>query len=229
MINNKKVTAIVLVAGSGTRFSKEKNKVLFEVNNKPIMLYSVEKFLQNENIDDLIVVTKASEKQTIEEILSKANTGKTIKIVEGGQTRQESVYNALKNTLSDIVIIHDGARPMIKGAYIDECLKAMQEFDGVSIAVKSKDTIKITDDYGVVLNTTKRANTWVIQTPQCFNREVLLKAHGDQKDVLGITDDCMMLENENYKVKLIEGDYSNIKVTTPDDLELAKQFLNKMD
>lgn len=131
----------------------------------------------------------------------------------------ESVYNALKETSSDIVIIHDGARPNIKEEYIEKCLEQMQEFKGVTVAVKSKDTIKICDDNGVVIETTKRANTYLIQTPQCFERKTLLNLHEKFKGDEEITDDCMVLEKGGYKIKVVEGDYENIKVTTFDDLQ----------
>lgn len=115
---------------------------------------------------------------------------------------------------------------MIKQRFITDSINEMDNFNGTTIAVKSKDTIKISDDNGVVEKTTLRKNTWVIQTPQCFNRKILFAAHEKYKDDETVTDDCMLLERENEKIKLIEGEYSNIKVTTFDDINLVNGYLN---
>ena len=100
----------------------------------------------------------------------------------------------------------------------------MNNYKGATIGVKSKDTIKISNKCGIVINTTKRENTWIIQTPQCFDRKILLTLHEKYKE-LEVTDDCMFLEKANYKVKIIEGDYTNIKITTFEDLNIIKEFL----
>lgn len=224
MKNNKTVTAIVLVAGNSTRYGKNRNKNFELINGKAVISYTLNIFDKNDYIDDIIIAVKENEIQEIEKIIKNENLNKKIKLVIGGNTRKESVYNCLKMTNSDIVIIHDGARPAIKQEYIDKCLETMDEFSGATMGVKSKDTIKITDDNNVVINTTKRKNTWLIQTPQCFERKILLDMHEKYNDE-DITDDCMLLEKENYKVKIIESDYTNIKLTTYEDLSIIKEFL----
>ncbi len=221
-MENKTVTGIIVAAGNSTRFGQGKNKNLFEVNAKPIISYSIEIFNKNSKIKDIILVIKPDEKEYFKGIVKNINLSKEIKYVAGGSTRMESVYNALMTTTSDIVIIHDGARPRIKEEYIDKCLNEMQEYKGTTVAVKSKDTIKICDDNGIVKETTKRANTYLIQTPQCFERETLLSLHEKFKGDEEITDDCMVLEKGGYKIKVVEGDYTNIKVTTFDDLHLVE-------
>lgn len=225
MIENKTVTAIILVAGNSTRFGQNRNKNFECVNGRSILSYSINAFNKNNYVDNIIVVIKQDDKETVEQIIDKETITKKINIVLGGNSRQESVYNAIKNTTSDIVIIHDGARPAIKQEYINNAIEEMANFKGVTIGVKSKDTIKITDENGIVLNTTKRSNTWVIQTPQCFDREILLNLHQKYKDT-EVTDDCMLLEKDSYKIKIIEGDYTNIKVTTYEDMNIITQFLN---
>lgn len=207
------VTGIILVAGNSTRFGKSTNKNFEKINNKYIIEYSLEKFLSSEKIKDIIIAVKQEEISFIKNIISTI-TVKPIKLVIGGSTRQESVFNCIMQTDSDIVIIHDGARPLIKYEYIDKCIQEMKMYNGATIAVKSKDTIKISDDNGIVINTTERKNTWMIQTPQCFKRKILLDAHQKNKYNNMITDDCMLLELINEKVKLVEGDYTNIKITT---------------
>lgn len=224
MILNKTVTAIILVAGNSTRFGQNRNKNFELINGKSILSYSINAFDKNKYIDNIIVVVRQADKEIVKDIISKEDIKKDVKLVYGGNTRQESVHNAIKNTASDIVIIHDGARPAIKQSYIDNAIEEMSNFKGVTIGVKSKDTIKITDDNGIVVNTTKRSNTWLIQTPQCFDRETLLELHEKYKNI-EVTDDCMLLEKENYKIKIIEGDYTNIKVTTFEDMDIIRAFL----
>ena len=219
----KSVTAIIVAAGDSTRFGQNKNKNLFEVNEKPIIAYSIEVFNKSKNVNDIILVIKQNEKEYFENIIKDIKLEKTLIYVNGGKTRMESVYNALRKTTSDIVIIHDGARPRLKEEYIDKCLEQMEEFKGTTVGVKAKDTIKICDDNGVVIETTKRANTYLIQTPQCFERKTLLELHEKFKGDNEITDDCMVLEKGGYKIKVVEGDYTNIKVTTFDDLHLVEE------
>ena len=219
----KSVTAIIVAAGDSTRFGQNKNKNLFEVNEKPIIAYSIEVFNKSKNVNDIILVIKQNEKEYFENIIKDIKLEKTLIYVNGGKTRMESVYNALRKTNSDIVIIHDGARPRLKEEYIDKCLEQMEEFKGTTVGVKAKDTIKICDDNGVVIETTKRANTYLIQTPQCFERKTLLELHEKFKGDNEITDDCMVLEKGGYKIKVVEGDYTNIKVTTFDDLHLVEE------
>jgi len=224
-VDNLKVTAIVLTAGNSTRFNKNSNKNLEKIKDKYIFEYSLEQFERNSFIDEIIIAVKQDEKEKIQNILKNKKRLKPINLIVGGKTRKDSVYNCLTNTNSDVVIIHDGARPLIKQEYIENCIKTMEEFKGTSIAVKAKDTIKICNENNIVESTTKRENTWIIQTPQCFKREKLLEAHSKFKNNKEITDDCMLLELLGEKVKLIQGDYTNIKITTPEDIDLVEKFL----
>ena len=226
-MNKKKVTAIILAAGNSVRYGQNRNKNLEVVNNQTILEYSLKEFNNNKKIDNIIITAKESDLDEINKIIYKNRSTKPIKTVIGGKTRQESVYNSINSTDSNIVIIHDAARPMIKQEYIDECIVELDNFIGVTIGVKSKDTIKIASSDGIIETTTNRANTWIIQTPQCFDRLSLLDAHNKFKNDSDITDDCMILERNNEKVKIISGDYSNIKLTTFDDLNLVNGFLKK--
>lgn len=223
MKDTKKVTAIILVAGNSTRYGQNRNKNFETVNEKPILYYSLNEFDKNEYIDNIIVAVKKDEIEKVKHFIEKENFNKKIYIVEGGKERKDSVYNCIKKSDSDIVIIHDGARPLIKQEYINKCIESMNDFKGATIGVKSKDTIKVADDNNVVISSTKRSNTWIIQTPQCFERKILLEMHEKYKKE-NVTDDCMLLEMDNYKIKLIEGDYTNIKITTYEDLDIIKKF-----
>lgn len=226
MIEGKTVTAIILVAGNSTRYGQGRNKNFERINQKTVMSYSLEAFLENSYIDNIIIGTKKDEISIVEKILSEMPLNKQVDIVIGGDSRQKTVYYCIEKTQADIVIIHDGARPVIKQRYINECIENMKQFKGVTIGVRSKDTIKITDENNIVIQSTKRSNTWIIQTPQCFERKTLLAMHKKYEQEK-VTDDCMLLEKNNVKVKILEGDYTNIKITTYEDINIIKQFVNK--
>lgn len=223
MIDNKKVTAIILAAGNSTRFGKNKNKNFEIINGKPILAYSLNAFDKNIYIDNIVVAIKEEEIKKVKNIINKESLTKPIDIIIGGITRKQSVYNCIKKIDSDIVIIHDGARPLIKQEYIINCVENMRNFKGVTVGIKSKDTIKITNKNNIVISTTNRDDTWIIQTPQCFDRSTLLKMHEKYKNE-DATDDCSLLENGKYEIKIIPGDYSNIKITTSEDLDIIKRL-----
>ena len=219
MIDTRTVTAIILVAGNSTRYGQNRNKNFEKINGQEVLTYSLKAFNVNQYVDNIIIAIKKEEEQQVENIINHEILNKPLKIVIGGNTRKDSVYNCITSTESDIVIIHDGARPMIKQEYINKCIENINEIKGVTIGVKSKDTIKITDENDIVVSTTNRKNTWIIQTPQCFDRKTLLNMHEKYKNS-EVTDDCMLLEKDDYKVKIIEGDYTNIKITTYEDLKI---------
>ncbi len=226
MYNNKKVTGIIVAAGNSTRYGQNRNKNFDKINSKEVFLYSLHAFNENTYIDNIIIAAKLDEIESVKEKIAKEVLDKPIQVVLGGKERKDSVYNCINTTDSDIVIIQDGARPFIKQQYINDCVQAMDEFKGVTIGVKSKDTIKITDQNGVVKDTTVRANTWLVQTPQCFDRRVLISMHEKYKND-EVTDDCSLLEKDGYSIKMILGDYQNIKITTYEDLATISDYLSK--
>ena len=219
----KSVTAIILVAGNSTRYGKNRNKNFEIIGGKTVLSYSLEAFDKNLYVDNIVVAIKECDFKEVKNIIDRQQLTKNVDIIIGGNSRKQSVYNCIKAINSDIVIIHDGARPLIKQDYITNCILNMKEFKGVTIGVKSKDTIKIADDNNIVLNTTNRNNTWIIQTPQCFERTILKEMHERYLD--DVTDDCSLLERGGYQVKIIAGSYSNIKITTAGDLEIIKNYL----
>lgn len=226
MIEEKTVTAVILVAGNSTRYGQNRNKNFELINGKTVMSYSLKEFDNNHAIDNIIIGVKEEEIPIVEEILQKEELKKEVKIVIGGNTRQETVYHCIQETEADITIIHDGARPAIKQEHINKCMESMKEFKGATIGVPSKDTIKITDENNITIQTTQRSNTWIVQTPQCFDRKILVQMHEKYKTE-EVTDDCMLLEKENYKVKILEGDYTNIKITTYEDMDMIKNLWKK--
>ena len=223
----KTVTGVILLAGQSTRYNKGINKNLDSLDDKLVITHSIKKFLNNEYVNELILVVRPEDiDEVLKDVHSNIERTKPIKIVPGGSTRQESVYNALQIVNSDIVIIHDGARPLVRDKYIRGCIESMDEYYASTIAVKSKDTIKIGNDKNEVIETTDRANTWIVQTPQCFDTEILKFVHEKYQNMVA-TDDCSLVEREGVTVKLIEGDYTNIKITTKDDMEIAKKLIKK--
>lgn len=224
----KTVTGIILLAGQSTRYNKGINKNLDSLDDKAVIEHSITKFLNNDLVNEIILAVRPEDIEVVLEHIhnNKDNNTKPIKIVPGGSTRQESVYNALQIVNTDIVIIHDGARPLVKDSYIRKCIESMDEYYASTIAVKAKDTIKIGNENNEVVETTNRENTWVIQTPQCFDTNLIKYVHEKYKNDF-VTDDCSLVEKEGITVKLLEGDYTNIKITTKDDMDIAKKLIKK--
>ena len=215
--------AIILGAGNGTRMKSEKSKLLLEIGSKTVIERSVEAFLSVSDIDEIIVVARAQDIDIYSELL----TDERISFVIGGATRQQSVKNAVE-TVDDahLIIIHDGARPLIKCEDIEKTIRAAEEFSAAAVGVFVKDTIKIVDKQGFVESTPERSTLFAVQTPQIFDFD-LYKSAMRKADEQGLdfTDDCQLVELCGGKVKMVEGSYSNIKITTPDDIALAENLL----
>ncbi len=215
--------AIILGAGNGTRMKSEKSKLLLEIGSKTVIERSVEAFLSVSDIDEIIVVARAQDIDIYSELL----TDERISFVIGGATRQQSVKNAVE-TVDDahLIVIHDGARPLIKCDDIEKTIRAAEEFSAAAVGVFVKDTIKIVDKQGFVESTPDRSTLFAVQTPQIFDF-VLYKNAMQKADEQGLdfTDDCQLVELCGGKVKMVEGSYSNIKITTPDDIALAENLL----
>lgn len=228
MIYGKAVSAIILAAGSSTRFGAGSNKNFALLDGRAVLAYSLLAFEESPLVDELLVVAKAGEEPVVNALLEKLSLRKPVRTVTGGATRRQSVFHALNAAQNPLVIIHDGARPLLRGQFIAQCLAALSEYRGVTVGVLTKDTVKVTDSAGIVLSTTPRSNTWLIQTPQAFDRAVLLNCHQNcgGKDY---TDDCMLLEAAGIPVKIIPGHESNLKITTADDLPRAEFWLKRLN
>ena len=217
-----KVSAIILAAGSGSRFGEKKQ--FKELNGKPIWFYSLNTFIQSESVDELILVIPNDSLETLKQsqVFTSLNKTNNIKLVSGGESRKDSVFNGLKvvKKAIDIVCIHDAARPFVKASYIKHSVEACSEFDGAIIAIPSVDTVKKVDKQ-IIKNTIDRESLWMAQTPQTFKKDKLLYAIKNSSH-LNITDESMLMEEANFKIKLIEGDQSNFKITNEIDWELAK-------
>jgi 2-C-methyl-D-erythritol 4-phosphate cytidylyltransferase len=229
-----KVSAIVLAAGSGNRMNSRTKKQFMEIKGKPVIWYSLFAFEQSD-VEEIILVTgKADVEYCREQIVKKYGFKKVRAIVAGGKERYESVYNGLKEVEGDIVLVHDGARPLINQNIIRHCICGAEQYSACVAGMPAKDTIKIIGKDKVIESTPDRNNVWITQTPQAFSYPLIKNAydklHKDKNK--NVTDDAMVVEKyTNHKVRFVEGDYQNIKITTPDDLVLAEAFLgveNKM-
>lgn len=216
-----KISAIIVAAGSGTRMRAGKNKVFLELLGKTILEQTVSVFEECKMIDEIIVVT--NEIQEAEKILNKYK--KLAGITPGGKVRGESVKNGLDLASGDFVAIHDGARALITETDIENVLKSAMEFGAAAVGVKCKDTLKQVDDDGFIRGTVDREFLYNIQTPQVFKLSEIKEMYERCEDVF--TDDCALAEKYGKKVKIVDGSYDNIKITTPDDLDLAEKILKK--
>ena len=221
------VSGILLAGGSGTRFGGSVNKVLLPLGGRPVLQHSLEEMLRFERISELILVCRPEDETAVRALLSeaeeKAGAETPVRIVCGGATRQESVYQGLLAASGEIVLIQDGARPKLCKRFMEDLLTAVETVPGAAVAVKSRDTVKITDDDGFVLSTTPRKNTWLVQTPQCFRKDILLSLHERFRGREDLTDDCSLLEEGGFPVRLIPGREDNRKLTVPEDLALLER------
>ncbi len=226
-----KVSAIVAAAGQGKRMGEDRNKQYLSLDNEMILTLTLKQLDQIEEIIELIVVVKDFEIAFCErEIFGKNKFITPYKIVAGGKERQDSVEAGLaalqQNT--ELVLIHDGARPLITKSLIINALNIAEEYGTAVLAVPLKDTIKVVNSSGFVETTPERSKLRAVQTPQVFKRELIFKAYQEAKwsDYSG-TDDASLVEAIGEPVYLVQGSYENIKITTPEDLLLAKEILRR--
>ncbi len=223
---------VIVAAGTGSRMNMGINKQFIKLEGKEIIAYTIEKFYNNSNIEDIVVVVKEDESEFFKkEILDKYNF-KNVKIAYGGKERQDSVYNGLKllDEKCDVVLIHDGARPFVSDKIIDKSIEEAKEHKAIVVGVPVKDTIKVIDNDKNIVDTPNRSVLWAVQTPQTFYYNILIDAYKDAfKNKFYGTDDAMLVERIGYKVKMLEGSYNNIKITTQEDLNIGSQILRVQD
>ena len=223
------ISAIILAGGKGKRMGSAISKQFIDIKGKPIIYYTLKKFSENKKIDNIIVVLPEDEVKYFKENILKKYELRINKIVIGGKERQDSVYNALKslkNSSTDIVLIHDGARPFISERIINEGIKFAEIYGAAAPGVMPKDTIKVKNEKNFSIDTPNRVNLVSIQTPQVFKFDEILECHEKIRyNGEKVTDDTMVVEKYGYSVYLYDGEYTNIKVTTPEDLILAERFI----
>lgn len=227
----EKVSAIVLSAGRGRRMQSDISKQYIEIYNKPIIYYTLKAF-QESVVDEIILVTGIDEMEDVKrDIVDKYALDKVVTITAGGKERYDSVINGLECiTHNGKVLIHDGARPLIKVQHINNIVDSVIKYSACVAAMPVKETIKIADSKGYVSSTPDRRFVWQIQTPQAFDVGLIKNAYKRMKeaDDITITDDAMVVEKyTDVRVKLVKTDYENIKVTTQDDMALLREVLSK--
>ena len=222
-----KVSAIVLAAGKGSRMGGKVKKQFLDLNSKPILYYALKAFSDNDNIDEIIIVTSEEEIDYCrKDIVEKYEFNKVSCITSGGRERQQSVLNGLKSIKDcEVVLIHDGARPFVTTEIIDKGIEFAELYGAAAPGVTPKDTIKVKDKDNFSISTPERSSLVAIQTPQCFRYDIIKKCHDNIKEnQIQVTDDTMVVERYAHKVYLYEGEYTNIKVTTPEDLIIAEHL-----
>lgn len=221
------ISAIVLAGGRGKRMNYHKSKQFIEIKGKPVLVYTLEKFIYNKSIDEVILVLPEDEVDYCKKEVLQRYSLKVDRIVIGGKERQDSVFNALEAMeKADIVLIHDGARPFISEKIIEEGIKYANIYGAAAPGVTPKDTIKIKNEDNISVDTPDRNTLVAVQTPQCFKYDKIYQCHRKIKEENAIvTDDTSVVERYGHKVYLYEGDYTNIKITTPEDLILAERLI----
>lgn len=224
--------AIILAAGVGKRMGAATNKQLLLLDNKPIIVHTLQVFEDCRAVDGVYLVVNQKDLPVVqEEILETYRFHKVMKLVIGGRLRQDSVRNGLEaiERPCDIVVIHDGARPFITPSFIEKGIFLMEMYDAIIPAIPVKDTIKVVSKEGFVVKTLERDSLWHVQTPQTFKFDLISKAYknGITKKLFGY-DDATFLEHSGKKVKVIEGASYNIKITTPEDLVTARGILSQL-
>lgn len=225
----EKYTAIVLAAGVGKRMNSKIQKQYMLLGGKPVLFYALDAFEKSRVDEIILVVGKGEIEYCRKEIVEKYKFHKVTKIVEGGKERYHSVYEGLKAIdTADYVLIHDGARPFLDQQILTRTMEAVKQYQACVVGMPVKDTIKITTEDGFSKETPERKHVWMIQTPQCFSYSLIFEAYQKmlQNEDATITDDAMVLEKvKGLPVKMVEGSYRNIKITTPEDLLVAEAYL----
>jgi 2-C-methyl-D-erythritol 4-phosphate cytidylyltransferase len=230
-MSHVKSYALIPAAGMGKRMGASINKQYLQLDGLPIVARTIAVFEQSPDIEAIfLVIPEAEIPYCREYVVSACGFRKVVEIVPGGKERQNSVMNglrAMRRQLADedVVVIHDGVRPLITPALLNESINVACMNDGALVAVPAKDTIKMVRE-GIVINTPDRESLWQAQTPQSFRYRVIYGAHqAAERDAFIGTDDASLVERCGGTVRIVRGDYRNIKITTPEDLVLAESFL----
>ncbi len=226
---NSKICTLIPAAGEGSRLKSSVKKPYLALAQKPILAHTIQRFEQHTAIDGIFVIVNEADFEMCQAtVLAPYAFQKVQGLVAGGATRQMSVYNGMRAlpANADFVIVHDGVRPFVTDETIFACLDAAAEWGAAVAAVPVKETIKIANEEGFIDETPMRDRLWTVQTPQVFRKSLLEEAHQIAAvQQLTATDDAALVEQLGYPVKLVSGSYTNVKITTPEDLRIAKALL----
>ena len=222
-----KVSAIVPAAGIGARMGADKKKQFLTIRNIPIIVHTLKKLSQCELIDEIIVVSGREDKEIIESFINEYKLEKISEIAEGGETRQQSVRNGVLKAKGEYVLIHDGVRPLVSDEEIKEAILGGFEYEAAATGIPLSDTIKLSDENGFSLKTLPRENIVRIQTPQVLSKKLYEKASAYAfENNIETTDDISLAEILNIKPKITRGSIKNIKITRPEDIEIAEKLMD---
>lgn len=225
---NDKVVALIPAAGMGKRMGKEGKKQFLLLGNMPVLAHTLKVFEGIDEVNEIIVIAPAGEEGfCLNEIVEKYRIHKVTKVVPGGKERQDSIYNGLRVVSNETacLIIHDGVRPFVSRDTIKKSIELSKEADGVIAGVPVKDTIKRVSKDMFVEATMNRSQLWHIQTPQAFKYKIINEAYNKAYlDNFRGTDDAALVERLGYKIRVIQDNYDNIKITTPDDMIFAEMI-----
>jgi 2-C-methyl-D-erythritol 4-phosphate cytidylyltransferase len=226
-----KTAAIIPGAGSGERLAASENKPFLLLGEKPLLVHTVQRFQESPEIDEIVLVVQGKDIRRAETLVAEHRLGKVTAVVEGGDRRQDSVYRGLRRLQGRgiaYVLVHDAVRPFVDTSRIREVIRIAEEHGAAVLAIQPKDTIKLSNGTPFIQKTLDRARLWAVQTPQCFSMDLLMKAYDSAiKDKFVATDDSSLVERLGVNVRIVEGSYDNIKITTPEDLELAEMILRR--
>ncbi len=223
-------SAIILAAGSGSRMGTKTTKQMLVLEGIPVVVRSISAFEKSEYIDEIIIAAREEEMASYKRFSEEYGFCKVKAVVKGGDTRQESVFRALRklSTACEYIAIHDGARPLVTGENIADTVKAAYKYNCACAAYPAKDTVKLASALGYIEQTPDRSRVWCALTPQVFRAEIYrAAAYTAKKDGVIGTDDCSLVEGLGFRIKLIDCGYENIKITTQDDLVHAQAILQK--
>jgi 2-C-methyl-D-erythritol 4-phosphate cytidylyltransferase len=223
------VHLLIPAAGSGKRMGSDRNKLLLQVRSKPLIAWTLLAAEAANSISWIGIVSQPQDWDDFKAIIADLKLKKTIELISGGSTRQESVYNGLKALPSNAiqVLIHDGARCLATPNLFNACSEAILHCSGLIAAVPVKDTIKVVDDNGIIKSTPERKQLWAAQTPQGFDVKLLKQCHDEGvRQGWEVTDDAALFEKCGIEVKIVLGEETNLKITTPQDLAIAEFILS---
>lgn len=219
------ISVVITAAGNSKRFGE--NKLLSDIGGKPLIVRTVEQFAKCSKIDEIIVATRSQDVLWYQELFSRNDLN--VQVVKGGNERIESVYHGVKASKGNIILTHDGARPLTPLWLIDNLIKAVEEYNAAMTAVPPTATIKYADDDLIIHRSLERKTTWIAQTPQGFRRDILLGAleSAIDKRYFVATDDSEIIALYGHKVKIVPGDPVNMKVTVKSDLIIANELYSQ--
>ncbi len=225
---HKFTSAIIAAGGSGMRMKAKLSKQFIMLGDKPVLARTLLTFNLASEIDEIIVVAKDSDIEYVSKLVESYKISKVTAVIEGGDTRQKSVYNGLLRSSGELVLIHDGARPFVTTKQINSLAQALYGNKAAALGIPVADTLKSADSNKFITGTVDRSNLYSIQTPQGFQLETILNAHNFAiENNISVTDDCGLCENLGIDIKIIDGSPLNIKITYPDDLKLASGIISQ--